>query len=196
MPEYDEILVVDDDPLMSQMLMDILSRNDFRVSSANSGEGALESVASQPPNLILLDITMPGIDGFEVCRRLKAQDDYRKIPIIFLSGTQDWNEKVRGFSLGAVDFVSKPFQRDELLARVRSHLELSRLRARLEAQVEADGTQRKRAEEDLSEMEKIFGLFMEYSPVYVFFKDETGRLIRLSRNYEGIVRKADRGIAG
>ena len=318
MPEQDEILVVDDEPLILQLLEEILSSEGFLVRSASSGELALNSVAAKPPQLILLDINMPGMNGFEFCKMLRAEDDNRKIPVIFLSGAQDRNEKVKGFALGAVDFIPKPFHRDELLARVCSHLELNRLRAGLEAEVAQrtdelrksesyfkelinsapvpiavsneqghveyvnarfiaaygfkiediprledwwahiypngspqldvppgvcqvensasvhtsrdiesheyrvickdgttrvieifttpigdknifvfnDVTDRKQAEESLSEIERIFNLFMEHSPIYVFFKDETGRSIRLSRNYEQMLGKPIQELLG
>ncbi len=130
-----EILAVDDEPSMLELLVDILSLEGFQVRSTACGELALQSVASHPPDLILLDINMPGIDGIEVCRRLKAQEETRNIPIIFISGTAKRSEMAEGFALGAVDFIPKPYQIDELLARVRNHLELSRVRADLEARV-------------------------------------------------------------
>jgi putative two-component system response regulator len=135
MPEQDTILVVDDDEAMLQLLTDILSDQGFQVWPVNSGESALKAVRTGTPKLILLDINMPGMDGFEVCMRLKAVKESHDIPIIFVSGIQNHRERLKGFSLGAVDFISKPFQSDELLARVGTHLELNRLRAGLEATV-------------------------------------------------------------
>lgn len=129
------ILAVDDDLYALQLITEILSYDGFQVETANSGELALQSVVQKPPQLILLDVNMPGMDGFEVCERLKAHDGSRNIPVLFVSGTQNRSERVRGFSLGAVDFISKPFQSEELLARIHSHLELNRLRMDLEAQV-------------------------------------------------------------
>jgi diguanylate cyclase (GGDEF)-like protein/PAS domain S-box-containing protein len=136
MTEQEEILIVDDTPIVVELLTGILSAEGFRVRSAENGEQALDLIAAEPPQLILLDIKMPGINGFEVCRQLKSQAKTRNIPIIFISVIMDFEEKVKGFGLGAVDYISKPFQRDELLARVRTHLELRRLRTNLEAQVE------------------------------------------------------------
>jgi len=133
--ERDVIMIVDDDPITLEVLADILSMEGFYVRPFNSGEDALESLANQKPKLILLDINMPAPDGFEVCRRLKEDDGTRDIPVIFVSGVQDHRDRMKGFSLGAVDFISKPFQHDELLARVRTHIELVHLRGGLEAQV-------------------------------------------------------------
>ncbi len=135
MAEKNEILVVDDAPAVLKLLTDILSAEGFQVRSAETGELALRSVAAKPPRMILLDVHLPGMDGLEVCRRLKGQKESREIPILFISGLDDLEVKVKGFGLGAVDFISKPFQREELLARVRTHLELSRLRKSLETQV-------------------------------------------------------------
>ena len=114
--EQDYILVVDDEPDMLQLLTDVLSDNGFTVRSANTGALAIQSVADKLPNLILLDINMPDMGGFEVCRRLKADERSRNIPTIFISGTLNRNDKMQCFTLGAVDFISKPFQVDELLA--------------------------------------------------------------------------------
>lgn len=129
------ILVVDDTLGSLKMMVDILQAEGYQVRPANSGELALSAMASQTPDLVLLDIRMPGIDGFEVCRRIKADHRTCGIPVIFLSAEADQKERLEGFGIGAVDFVSKPFQREELLARIGTHLELWRLRQHLEAEV-------------------------------------------------------------
>ena len=126
------ILAVDDTPASLKLLTEILQSEGYEVRSAISGELALHSAYSNPPELILLDIRMPTMDGFEVCRRLKAQTETRDVPVIFVSSLSETTEKVEGFELGAVDFVTKPYQREELLIRVRTHLEMTRLRNRLE----------------------------------------------------------------
>ncbi len=130
-----DILAVDDTPSSLRLLNDLLSAEGFRVRSAINGELALSAAQTQPPELILLDASMPGLDGFEVCRRLKQSDRLRDIPVIFVSAISETQEKLKGFDIGAVDYVTKPFQREELLARVRTHLELYRLRHYLEARV-------------------------------------------------------------
>jgi diguanylate cyclase (GGDEF)-like protein/PAS domain S-box-containing protein len=152
MTEQDEILIVDDDPMVVKLLTNILLTGGFQVWSADSGELALRFVASKPPGLILLDIGLPGTDGFEVCRRLKAQEDSRDIPVMFISGLTDLDVNVKGFGLGAVDFISKPFQREELLARVRTHLELSRLRTKLETQVAERTAQLRKSAEEIEDL--------------------------------------------
>lgn len=127
-----KILAVDDTPASLRLLTELLKEEGYEVRSAISGELALHAAESSPPELVLLDIRMPEMDGFEVCRRLKALPVTRDVPVIFISAVTETDEKVQGFALGAVDFVTKPYQRDELLARVRSHLELNRLRNHLD----------------------------------------------------------------
>src|SRR3954464_601440 len=129
------ILVVDDDSQALALLVGVLEKEGYEVQPADSGKLALVSVAAQPPDMVLLDLRMPGMDGFEVCRRLKETENGRRVPVVFISSSRDRESWVEGFSLGAVDFVSKPFQREELLARVRTHVELGRLQAKLEALV-------------------------------------------------------------
>ncbi len=129
------ILAVDDTPECLLMIADTLTAEGYELLPADSGELALAYVAARTPELILLDIRMPGMDGFEVCRRLQANERSRDIPVIFLSALTETGERVEGLSLGAVDYIAKPFQKEELLARIHNHLELSRLRQRLEEQV-------------------------------------------------------------
>ena len=130
-----EILVVDDTPQTLQLLVTVLSGANYAVRPADSGALAMASIEASPPDLILLDVKMPQMSGFEVCRRLKQNPDTQVIPVIFLSGLSDLDDRVQGFQLGAVDFVTKPFQREELLARVKTHLELARLRSHLAEEV-------------------------------------------------------------
>ena len=131
-----DILVVDDTPANLKLLTSTLAEEGYQVRPADSGESALASVAARPPELILLDIRMPGMDGFEVCRRLKARAESRAIPVLFISAIAESDEKLEGFRLGAVDFIAMPIRKEELRARVATHLELSRLHARLEKQAE------------------------------------------------------------
>src|SRR5580704_6530485 len=121
-----DILVVDDQPANLKLMEDILKQEGYGVRSFPRGRLALAAAAQQPPDLILLDINMPEMDGFEVCKRLKADKLLAAIPVIFLSALNDTKDKVRGFRSGAVDFISKPFQFEEVQARVQIHLELRR----------------------------------------------------------------------
>lgn len=129
-----EILIVDDAPASLKVLGGLLSREGYEVRQALNGELALASAQSRPPELILLDVRMPGIDGFEVCRRLKEIASLREVPVIFLSAQYDTDDKVRGFQLGAVDFIAKPFQLEEILARTDAHVRLARSQKALQAE--------------------------------------------------------------
>jgi putative nucleotidyltransferase with HDIG domain len=149
MTDKGKILAVDDTPASLKLLTDILKTEGYEVRSAISGELALHAATSSPPDLVLLDIRMPEMDGYEVCRRLKAQPATHDVPVIFVSAVLETAEKVKGFEIGAVDFVTKPYQRDELLARVRTHLELNRLRNHLEELVDARTTELMESEKRL-----------------------------------------------
>ena len=132
-PSEGGILVVDDDPAGLQLIVDLMGKQGYHVRPANSGELALRSAASRLPELILLDIQMPGMDGYEVCRRLKSDPKTRDVPVLFISALHDTESKVLGLRAGAVDFVTKPYQAEEVLARVHTHLLLARTRNALDA---------------------------------------------------------------
>ncbi len=125
--EGGDILVVEDTPASLRLLTSLLSKAGYRVREAPDGELALWSARAQPPELILLDVRMPGIDGYEVCRLLKESAALREVPVIFLSAFGDTDDKLRGFEAGGVDFISKPYNFLEVKARVAAHLKLSRL---------------------------------------------------------------------
>jgi putative two-component system response regulator len=127
------ILIVDDTLANLSVLALMLKKEGHRVRPVPSGKLALSAAATDPPDLILLDINMPEMDGFEVCRRLKQDPALRSIPVIFLSALTETSDKVRAFIIGGVDYVTKPFQAEELLARVRTHLTLRRLQRQVEA---------------------------------------------------------------
>jgi len=118
------ILVVDDNPTNIQVLFDVLTEIGYRVAIAKSGEAALQRLQSYHPDIILLDVMMPGIDGFETCQQLKTNCATRDIPVIFMTALSDAVDKVKGLSLGAVDYITKPIQHEEALARIRVHLQL------------------------------------------------------------------------
>ncbi len=125
------LLLVDDDPINLRMLMATLEGEGYRLLAATSGEGALKIAAQAHPDLILLDVQMPGIDGYETCRRLKADPAARDSAVIFLTALQDTREKVKGLSIGAVDFITKPFDSEEIRARVSRQLQIHRQQAAL-----------------------------------------------------------------
>ncbi|MCX5970985.1 MAG: response regulator [Coprothermobacterota bacterium] len=165
------ILVVDDSQANLRVLDSVLRAAGYQVYPADSGELALAAIQAHPAELILLDIRMPGMDGFQVCRRLKEQENTCAIPVIFLSAATEVEERVEGLRLGAVDFISKPFRPEELLARVSTHLQLSRSQARLERQaaelqslntnLQAEIDDRKRAETALRHSERRYRELVE-----------------------------------
>src|SRR5262245_17750356 len=125
------ILVVDDTPVNIQSLTATLKTKGYQISVATNGKQALEVLARVRPDLILLDVMMPEMDGFETCRRIKATEHWRQIPVIFLTAKTDTADIVQGFELGAVDYVAKPFNAHELLARVNTHLTMDELHRNL-----------------------------------------------------------------
>jgi diguanylate cyclase (GGDEF)-like protein/PAS domain S-box-containing protein len=132
-----EILIVEDNQASLLLLTEVLENAGYSVRQAQDGQMALATVRNRPPDLILLDISMPNIDGYDVCRQLKAKPLTQNIPIIFCSALHDTDYKIQAFARGAVDFVTKPYHPEEILVRVRTHIELARLRAGLERRVRA-----------------------------------------------------------
>jgi phosphoserine phosphatase RsbU/P len=130
--ETHEILIVDDKPSNLRLLSQILSEHGYKVRAVTSGARAFESAQTSPPSLILLDIRMPGMDGFEVCQRLKSDEKTRDVPVIFISALDDVQDKLRAFRMGGVDYITKPFQIDEVLARSETHLALRELQQQLQ----------------------------------------------------------------
>ncbi|HIK56782.1 MAG TPA: response regulator [Synechococcales cyanobacterium M55_K2018_004] len=137
------ILVVDDTPANLEVVAEVLSDAGYEVAIATDGERAIKQANLSQPDLILLDVMMPGIDGFETCRQLKASATTDDIPVIFMTALSDTTDKVRGFTLGAVDYITKPFQTAELLARVTTQLKLRHFSQTLEQQVEQRTTELK-----------------------------------------------------
>ncbi|MGF1612878.1 MAG: sigma-54 dependent transcriptional regulator [Gammaproteobacteria bacterium] len=125
------VLMVDDNPDNLGVLFELLNQHDFRVLVAEDGESALAQAAYVHPDLILLDILLPDMDGFTTCQRLKERPETQDIPIIFMSALTDTVDKIKGFQLGAVDYITKPFQQQEVLARVTTHVTLQRLKRQL-----------------------------------------------------------------
>ena len=148
------VLIVDDEPLNVDLLEQELGAAGYRTLSATSGEEALAAAAKSRPDLILLDVMMDGIDGYEVCKRLKASEATRAIPVVFLTALAETFEKVRAFGAGAVDYLTKPFETEELLARVGVHIALRR---EIEAHRKADATIHCLVEEIRSDRDAIVG---------------------------------------
>jgi len=139
------IMMVDDRPANLSVLSELLCACGFKISVAEDGESALEQLQYVQPDLILLDVLMPHLDGFTTCRWLKERPKTQDIPVIFMTALTDTVEKVKGFKLGAVDYITKLFQQEEVLARVSTHSALQQLKARLkesEARLRAHHRQR------------------------------------------------------
>lgn len=149
------VLIVDDTPTNISVLAQTLRQAGLAIRIANDGVGALEQIHREQPSLILLDVQMPIMDGFETCRRLKADEKTRHIPIIFMTALSDKASRVKGLSLGAVDYIAKPFEQDEVLARVRVHLQLRQLTDRLEESVEERTRELQNAQVQLVQQEKL-----------------------------------------
>lgn len=186
-----KILIVDDSEELLKFVSDILTAEGYDVRPADSGELALAAVTVSPPELILLDKRMPDMDGAEVCRRLKSREESRDIPVVILSASIDFEDRLESLESGAVDFINKPFRREELLARVKTHLELARLTKELERRV-AERTEelkaangqltreleaRKRSEEELRESEQRFRSIADTTPAGICLFSKEGTLI-------------------
>jgi len=197
------ILIVDDNPINLKLLFDILQQSGFRVCVAKSGKNALEKVQESLPDLILLDVMMPNLNGFETCRRLKSNPKTEEIPIIFLSALDEAINKIQGFAVGGVDYITKPFQIEEVLVRVKNQLALraakaevcqlnleleQRVRqrtAQLEAanqELEREIAERKQAEEALLKSEEQFRLTFELAPIGMAIQSLDGRFVRVNQS--------------
>jgi signal transduction histidine kinase len=137
MRNNEKILIIDDTPANLEVITEILSSQGYTTAAVTSGERALKWLDKYEVNLILLDVEMPGIDGFETCQKIKSNTKTADIPIIFITALSNAESIAKGFSLGAVDYIVKPFQEAELLARVKTHLDLQRMNQFLEQQVAA-----------------------------------------------------------
>lgn len=158
------ILVVDDTPTNLEVLFDFLSQSGFKVLFAEDGENAIQIANYAAPDLILLDIVMPGMDGFETCRRLKENSATCSTPVIFLTALTETVDKVKGFALGAVDFITKPLQYEEVVARVETHLRLQTLTRQLQSQNVLLGQEiekRRKIEADIQRQNQRSQLFAE-----------------------------------
>ncbi len=130
------LLIVDDVPNNLKMLFTYLREHDFKVRVAQDGEDALEQLQYARPDLILLDVMMPNMDGFEVCRRLKSNAETKDVPVIFMTALTETVDKVQGFQIGAVDYITKPVQQEEVLSRVNAHLGVNKMRRLLEQEIQ------------------------------------------------------------
>jgi len=184
-----EILVVDDNPNNLKLLVSMLAAEGYQVRPANSPQLALDSVKTWVPDLILLDVRMPVMDGYEVCKRLKESKHTCEIPIIFVSAQKNLEDQIKGFEVGGVDYITKPIRREEVLARVRTHISLYRMQVNLEHLVQARTSEIIKTNEALIKNEAKFrrlieGLGTEYC-IYAY--DIEGTYYYVSPTIEGML---------
>ncbi len=156
----EKILVVDDTPSSINILSGILEGEGYQVFVATSGERAIKRAEQTAPDLILLDVLMPGLDGFDTCRRLKSGEKTGERPVIFMTALTTTEDKVTGFDAGGVDYVTKPIEIEEVLARIKTHLALRNMQQQLETQnrrLQREVTERNRVEKEV--MKSKYGVF-------------------------------------
>jgi PAS domain S-box-containing protein len=169
------ILIVDDNPANLELLSGILSQRGYKVRLIPDGQLALMSVQSTRPDLILLDILMPEMDGYQVCQELKADERTQDIPVIFVSAVHEVFDKVKAFSLGGVDYITKPFEFKEVLARIETQLRISRLSKQLLEQ-----------NARLTEQKELLQTIFDHIPVMVTLYDASGRVQLVNRELERV----------
>jgi DNA-binding response OmpR family regulator len=179
-----DILIVDDSPDNLRLLFLILARKGYAVRTVTNGQQALTAALVDPPDLILLDIVMPGMNGYETCERLKAEEQTCDIPVLFLSALDATQDKVKAFALGGVDYITKPFQAEEVLARVATHLSLRELQKRLRVanhELEERNAELRRRNAELQEALEAIKTLSGLIPICAWcgrkIEDEGGRWI-------------------
>ena len=166
-----DILIVDDSPANSKMLVDLLEFHGYATATATSGEAALEQLKKQPPLVVLLDVVMPGMTGYEVCRKIRADLDTAFLPVIMITALDPNEERIKGIEAGADDFLTHPINQAELLARVRSLIRVKELHDKVQSQAsqltEWSRTLEQRVEEQVSQLERLARLKRFFSPQLV-----------------------------
>lgn len=179
-----EILIVDDLPENILLLFNILTQENYEVRRVINGQQAINVVRSDPPDLILLDIMMPELDGYQVCQQIKANADTENIPIIFISAKQDPLDKIKAFQSGGADYITKPFQVEEVLARVENQLNLLRMQKALTRQkqvLEEEVKRRRQIEQALQSQEDFLKTIIDANPNLILVKDQNGKFILVNQ---------------
>jgi signal transduction histidine kinase len=185
-PTSTSILIVDDNPTNLKVLYDYLTEQNHRILVAEDGETAIEQAEYSLPDLILLDVMMPGIDGFETCRRLKQMETTRDIPVVFMTALADTPFLLKGFAVGAVDYLTKPLHQEEVQVRVQNHIQTRRLQKELQAEIRT----RREAEEELRRInegkDKFFNVIAHdlRTPIHgaVFFSESLLEAVRTKKD--------------
>ncbi len=182
-----KILIIDDNPNNLRMISDVLEDSEYSVFVAEDGESGLERAAYATPDIILLDVLMPGIDGFETCRKLKSLKETREIPVIFMTALSEAEHKVKAFKAGAVDYITKPFQKEEVLARLTVHLRirelttnLNKAKTSLELRVAERTAQLAKANQDLAASRNYLNKIINAAPDPIFVKDRQHRWVLIN----------------
>lgn len=178
------ILVIDDKPANLRLLTRMLDEQGHVSHAANSGAAALQFLATSVPDLILLDVKMPEMDGYEVCRRIKASERLRDVPVIFVSAMDAAWDKVKAFSAGAADYIVKPIEESELLVRVETHLSLRRLHLQLEQQVQARTAELQKAKEALYQKKQLLQAIIDSSTALIHVKDRDGCYLLVNKRFQ------------
>lgn len=187
---FQQILIVDDTPENLNLLSEILSSQGYKVHLAPSGKLALKFLEFNLPDLILLDIMMPQLDGYQVCRAIKTCERTQDIPIIFLSALQEVLDKVRAFSLGAVDYITKPFEYQDVLIRVKTQLRLRKFSKQLleqNYQLTAEIAERKRVEELVKQQKEVLQTIFDHVPVLLALFDKQNQIQWANRAWKKIL---------
>lgn len=177
------ILIVDDQPNNIHVLSEHLERENFDIRVATSGQFALKITNKVKPHLILLDIRMPGMDGFQVCEALKANCATESIPIIFMSALDDVNSKIRGFELGAVDYITKPFEKNELIARVKNQIRISQLTQKLTATNASLDQKVQEKTQHIKRQEMLLRSTIDNTPIGIVNVNGDGKIMTVNRSF-------------
>jgi DNA-binding response OmpR family regulator len=187
----ENILIVDDTTVNLRLLTRLLAGQGYKVRPATGGQQAVIAARSMAPDLVLLDIMMPDIDGYEVCRLLKNHHITRDVPIIFISALDETVDKINGFKAGGVDYITKPFQPEEVLARVKTHLTLRRLHRQLEVANQTLQQQNRELETRNAELKEALATIKTLSGIvpicawcHTKIQDESGQWVRLENYIE------------
>jgi PAS domain S-box-containing protein len=180
------VLIIDDMPENLRLLFNILRGHGHAVFAANGAEPALRFLQETPPDIVLLDIRMPGMNGYEVCVRLKRDPATRDIPVIFISSADRAQDKLQAFAAGGVDYVVKPFQAEEVLARVGTHLSLRSLHLHLEARVAQRTAELERARHALLQGQRLLHGLIDHSAALIYVKDSQGRYLLANQHFRAV----------
>jgi diguanylate cyclase (GGDEF)-like protein/PAS domain S-box-containing protein len=195
----EKILIVDDCPENMRLLSRILTSRGYEVCTAVRGDDAIHLAQEAKPNLVLLDINMPEMDGYAVCVQLKSDGRTQNLPVIFISALDDTEDKVKAFRAGGVDYISKPFQMEEVLARVQVHLTLQRLRNQLRStnqELEGRIKELTRSQKKLREREAWLSAFIQALPTLSFIYDEDGRYLETFATETQLLRANEENLKG